>query len=448
MKAETDLRAYEVVEVALRDPPPGELRGFGIDSPKRGGMGDSYTLQVDGWVVGRDSPAEMVELTYNDRVVRRTPVRGTRADVAADLGVGSETDCVFHAAVGLVGLRLETTLGVRVVLEGGARIEAGSIAVRRAPLRTRYEPRLAPLLVTSLGRSGTTLLMKMLASHPEIVVLRRFPYESAPAKYWLHMLKVLTEPANLVDSAHPETFFSNFWWVGSNPFNDELVQRHAPLERSVGRAYVERLAVFCQQSIDDWYTTLARYQDQPAAVYFAEKHLWPNYLPVLTWELYPRTKEVFLVRDFRDMAVSAMGFDERRGGESRPPGTTDEEYLRGPLRKMALDLRQSWRTRGDRGHLLRYEDLIRDGAASLRALFAYLEVDASQPTVDAVLEASAGETLALPGSSQEDSEVAVHRASADPEDSIGRWRRERDESFRTLVGEAFAEPLREFGYET
>ena len=59
--------------------------------------------------------------------------------------------------------------------------------------------------------------MKLLAAHPQVVVFRRFPYESAPAKYWLHILRVLSEPANMAESAHPDDFHNDLWWVGAQP---------------------------------------------------------------------------------------------------------------------------------------------------------------------------------------------------------------------------------------
>ena len=67
--------------------------------------------------------------------------------------------------------------------------------------------------------------------------------------------------------------------------------------------------------------------------------------PRHTWELYPHAKEVFLVRDFRDMALSILSFDERRGfaGFGRPEGATDEEYMRGVLAGMATDLQRAGR---------------------------------------------------------------------------------------------------------
>jgi hypothetical protein len=235
--------------------------------------------------------------------------------------------------------------------------------------------------------------------------------------------------------------------VGANPFHDERVYEQPPLESWFGRAYVERLATFSKRSIEDWYLTLARTQEQPDAVYFAEKHLWPNYLPVLTWELYPRAKELFLVRDFRDMARSIMAFDEKRGftGFGRPEGASDEDYLRGELRLMARDLQQSWQTRRDRAHLVRYEDLVLDPAASLTSMLEYLELDASPATVEAVLAHGAEDVLRLPGSSHEPTEVQAHRTVRDPRETIGRWRRE-DGSVTALADEVFGEALAEFGY--
>jgi hypothetical protein len=357
---------------------------------------------------------------------------------------------VFHVLVSLIGLKLEATLSLRVVLDDATRVPVGSITIRRDPLRTFFEPRLAPLMVTCLGRSGSTWLMQILASHPEVVVFRRFPYESAPAKYWLHALRVLSEPANFAESAYTDTFHNDIWWVGNNPFHDDRVHEQVPLETWFAGTYVERLALFFQQTIEDWYMTLARTQVQPAPVYFAEKHMWPNYLPVLTWELYPRAKEVFLVRDFRDVARSIMAFDERRGfaGFGRPEGVTDEEYMRGDLSKMARDLQMSWRTRRERGHLLRYEDLVLQPAETLTAMLEYLEVDSSPATVQEVLARGAEPVLQLPGASYEPSEVQVHRTVADPKATIGRWRREGDDSVQTLANEVFGDVLEEFGYPT
>ena len=425
------------------------LLGLVLDDPAPGTRRNLHVLHMVGWAVGRDSPATAVEVLANDRLLRTVPVRGGRADVAASVGVAPDTDCVFHAMVGLIGLKQDAELRLRVVLESGERVDAAVVRVRRTALDTGYEPVLAPLMVTTLGRSGSTWLMQLLASHPSVVVFRRFPYESTPAKYWLHMLRVLSEPANLVESAHPDTFHNNLWSVGNNPYHDDRVYEQVPLETWFGQTYPERLAAFSQRQIDDWYLTLARTQVQLQPVYFAEKHMWPNYIPVLTWELYPHAKEVFLVRDFRDMARSILAFDERRGfaGFGRPESATDEEYMRGVLADMARDLHRSWQTRRDRAHLIRYEDLVLDSESTMRGLLEYLEIDASPETTRRVIEQGSEQVLRLPGSGYEATEVQAHRTVPDPRESVGRWRREADDEFRRLSEEVFGEALRGFGYD-
>jgi hypothetical protein len=442
------LALYEIRDIALLPERVERLLGFEFDVPAEGERRNLYIVHITGWTVGREVPAIAVEVLQDARVLRTVPVRGGREDVAAALGIPGDTGCVFHALVNLVGLGLEATLTFRVILEDGTTVRAGSMSISRNPLRTGFRPTLQPLIVSTLGRSGSTWLMQLLASHQQVLVFRRFPYESAPAKYWLHMLRVLSEPGNLERSAHPATFHEDPWWVGANPYHDDRAYEQSLLDTWLASTYVERLADFCLRSIEDWYMTLARTQSQLSPVYFAEKHVWPNYLPALTWELYPRAKEVFLVRDFRDMAHSIMAFDAKRGfaGFRRPEGASDEDYIRGELRQMTQDLRASWQARADRAHLVRYEDLVLKPAETLTAILEYLELDASPETVSEVLETGSEQILRLPGASFEAVEIQTHRTVQDPRASIGRWQRESDGDFRTLSEEVFGEALAEFGY--
>jgi hypothetical protein len=278
----------------------------------------------------------------------------------------------------------------------------------------------------------------MFAAHPKIVVYPRYPYESSSAKYWAHMLKVLSEPANLMQSVRPDSFHNDLWHVGHNPFFDDGVAQTARQGHWFGRTYIEELAAFCQRSIESWYTTLAESQEQENPVYFAEKHMWPNYLPVLMRELYPAAKEVFLVRDFRDMVCSIMAFDDNRGypGFGRPDDKTDEDYIRQELKEAAFSLYNSWKTRQDRSHLVRYEDMVLRPEQTLKELLEYLELDSSEAIVREILAKASEETA----------DLKHHRTSSTSQESIGRWRRERDEAFRELCQETFGELLEEFGY--
>jgi hypothetical protein len=440
---------YEVLEVSP-EPAAGEsLIGAHIDLPKPGPGADTYMLHIVGWVLGRNSRAREVEVLYQpepdrvrpgrEHVIRVTPVRGDRTDVAATFPeVPPDIDCHFESLVGLIGLTPRFELRLRAVLEDETRVPIGRLRVRHEPLRTAYEPRLTPVGVTCLGRSGSTWLMAMLASHPRIVAYRRFPYESSPAKYWMQALKVLAEPSNIWQSAHPDSFQSSLWWTGHNPYYDDRIAGEPDHNRFFARDYVEGLATYFQESIDRWYSTLARTQGQDDPVYFAEKHLWPNYIPVLLRELYPKAKEIFLVRDFRDMALSILAFDRKRGfpGFGHAEGQTEEEYVTSFLKPAALSMANGWRTRGASSHLVRYEDLVTGPAETLAALLDYLELEHDPETLAAIINAT---SVATP-------EVEGHRTSDDPHGSVGRWQRERDDAFRALCTEAFAEELAVFGY--
>jgi hypothetical protein len=438
---------YEVQDISLHPERDDHLLGFEVDSPAVGTGDDLYVLHLIGWAVGRDSPAVALDVFHNDRLVRSVPVRGPRADVAERLGVPPETNCVFHALVGLIGLGLEPRLDLVVVLADETRVPVGSVVLQRRALVPEYIPRIRPLVVTTLGRSGSTWLMQMLAAHPAVVVFRRFPYESTPAKYWLHALRVLAEPVNFVQSMQPDTF-DDPWWVGNNPYHDDRVYEQDRLAGWFARSHVESMADNSKRTIDDWYTTLATVQAQPDVSFFAEKHVWPTYLPDLIWELYPRTKEIFLVRDFRDMAHSILAFDAKRGyaGFGRPEGSSDAEYMRGGLREMVRDLLRGWRARRDRAHLVRYEDLVLQPRETVTAMLEYVGIDASSERVGDVLDHGSEQVLTLPGFSYEPSEIASHRTAPDLKATIGRWEEESDESFRALSEEVFGEALREFGY--
>jgi hypothetical protein len=276
-------------------------------------------------------------------------------------------------------------------------------------------------------------MMGLFASHPQIVVYRQYPYEYFAAKYWAHMLKVLAEPANAVQSSVPGEFHSDIWHVGHNPFYNRHTGEHHELGQWFGRTYIEQLATFCQKSIDDWYAAVARTQGQAEPIYFAEKHS-AGHVPILMWELYPDAKEVFLVRDFRDMVCSLMSF---YNGKARTRAKNDAEYV-SRLRGWAFRLYEDWKTREGRSYLVRYEDLAARPAETLTGVLEYLEMEASDQVVNDMLVRASEETPDLRG----------HRTTPNLAASIGRWRRELEPGVQQACEETFGELLGAFGYSS
>ena len=157
--------------------------------------------------------------------------------------------------------------------------------------------------------------MRMLAAHPAVVAYDRPPYEARGGKYWLHVLKTLAAPADASKRVGaPMEFHLEPLAAGGNPFYSAAFAAWPAVEAWSGSTYVTDLAAFCQRSIDGWYLATAAAQDQASAplVYFAEKH-FPDVYPRLLRELYPAARELFLVRDFRDMVASMQAYNARKG---------------------------------------------------------------------------------------------------------------------------------------
>jgi hypothetical protein len=426
---------YRIEGFSLSADASPQLRAAGIDEPAAGSEGDVHALDVRGWALGRDQRAAWVEALHGDTVLQRRRILIRRPDVEAAFPAAEPGACGFRVLVGMVGLPERFELRLETVLADGSRARIGTIAGRREPLRSGFEPAVQPLMVTTIGRSGSTWIMRMLASHPDVVAYDFYPYESWPARYWAHVLKVLVAPGS-PDSSHPHLFESEEFEVGRNPFYNPRAFNDPLLREWLGRSQVERTAAFVQGMIEDSYLTLARSQQKRGLRYFAEKVFLKQPLaPVLMRELYPQAREVFLVRDLRDVASSMLALKRDVYGDERW-GSAEQELVWERTRAAARTLRDAWISRRESSHLVRYEDLILQPHETLTAVLEYLELERSVEIVERMAGRSWGEDQRLPG----------HPGAADPRRTIGRWRNVEDDEFQERSRAAFEDVLVEFGY--
>src|SRR5690242_12857204 len=157
------------IESVDRAPLDRRLRGAELDV-EPGARFDTYTLAVTGWVLGRSTPAVAVELEAAAMPAWGAPVSMERRDLVdryPELPDAPRSGFVVEASV--LGFPVLFDVDVRAVLADGTRAAIGSIRVRRRPLTTEFEPSLQPLMLTSLGRTGTHWVLLVLSRHPAVV---------------------------------------------------------------------------------------------------------------------------------------------------------------------------------------------------------------------------------------------------------------------------------------
>jgi GT2 family glycosyltransferase/SAM-dependent methyltransferase len=141
-------RAVECRCEAQPNPSP-HLRGFWVEQPAAGEPMPFPWIDVAGWVLGGEAPAEAVELRHRGRPFRRVPVTGSRPDIArAFPDVPWAASAGFHAPVNLLTVDGLLDLEVRAELAAG----------RQVSIRRRMEARAGarePAVVVALDAAQT-----------------------------------------------------------------------------------------------------------------------------------------------------------------------------------------------------------------------------------------------------------------------------------------------------
>ena len=119
-------------------------------------------------------------------------------------------------------------------------------------------------------------------------------------------------------------------------------------------------------------------------------------------ELYPHSRELILVRDWRDVFCSMRSYSAERGIPlfGRSDQNTDAEHLTF-LGAQIEELMRHLEANRDGSHVVRYEDLVLDPAATLEGVLDYLGLERGAGVVSAMREpvldsGPEGETIARP----------------------------------------------------
>ena len=419
---------------------PAGLEGACIDLPHAGASSGEQVLRIVGWALGREVPVERIEVGVTSwGVVAEAPVAGVRPDMEASVPANPHARlCGFEVAVPLLAMPPAFSLWVMAVDASGERHHIASIAGTRSALVLPPAGGPAPLMVTTLGRTGSTWLTHLLGAHPAILALEPFRVEPRVLTYWIDVFRTLAAPGSYMAplmSTEPET---EGWWLGRGRTLGEPGHSRE-LESWLASAHITDVATFCRDRISALYGQVAETSGAEVHAQFFVEKCNPSLVPVLAGELFPGAKEVFLVRDLRDRLASTFDYNRRKGydGFGRGEFETDEAYVREYVLASASALLEAWRSRRERSLLVRYEDLVLEPAATAARMLSYLDLPDDPASVDSLLS----------DASMPDDVTGPHRTSSDAVASVGRWQVDLDESLQAVCQDALGEVLSAFGYD-
>jgi hypothetical protein len=410
-----------------------QLRGFELEVPAAGTTSSLQSLPIDGWLLGRTA-ATAVEVLQEGHVVLRLPVRVSRQDLRGAFPDDEDAGAAgFSGAVGALRLRAKFELLLRGRLADGSTLPLATIRGSREPLQLPAAEGPRPLIVTTLGRTGSTWCVWMLQSHPAIVAHSPFENDARVGTYWMSALQTLADPTSYLRQVFPGDVTDPQWWVGMEADTPSRLNDGA-LNSWLGDSRIYELALSCRARIDSFYEFLAERQGKQPA-FFVEKFL-PRQIPAdLLREVYPGAKEVVLVRDLRDVYCSVLSFNRKRGYQAfgRENAESDEDYIDN-VRRSGEALLAHMRSEGRETHLLRYEDLIREPVPTLEPLLEFLGLDpAGAPAMV--------ERASVPADGMEH-----HMTAPNASASIGRWRSDLEPELAERCDSILSPVAADFGY--
>ena len=400
----------------------------------RGGHVDAVSrTHVAGWAADSEQPDRALELCVlvDGREHGRMTANLPRRDITA-LGRFGTAGHGFHLVFPTpLTASAEHRLSVRyadtmAALPNGERVLTPDLKADAPPAQDRagpgMAPQLTPILVSAPGRSGTTYLMSCLAASPQVVAAELIPYEVRLLSYYASVFDVLTAPADLERSTHPDRLEGDGFHIGFNPFSARQYAqafRDQSVPASFHERWVpERLGLALAETVREYYARLAADQGKPAARLFAEKNNNLNEpTRAFVRRTFPGMREIAITRDPRDVLCSQMAYF-----------SSSQDTAFKHLSHSCRQLLRMHEAAGEDLCFVRYEDLV-GGTAAFETLSAFL-----------------GATVKPAQAQANEATFARHATSESPQASIGRWHRDLPHALRAQTATAWGPFLERFGY--
>jgi len=392
-----------------------------IDFPRNQIVSSTYSVPVSGWVLSprfSADPVTHVRLVSGARTVKfKVPLHGAREDAACQFPTA---DAGRSAAflIYLDTLDLDETFCVQVqaMTRSERAIPIAGITGRRVKVGAASTGRPAPLMVTTLGRTGGTRVFELLSRHPDVAGFPAFEIETRVVGYWMDVLRSLSRANGTLQQISPSELVAGRtdWFLGPKPAGSpETYVSDRTIFRHLAGPSVDLTRDFCREQARGVMRHCLQSVDKPGATFYVEK-IAPGPAVELALREFPGSREVILVRDLRDMYCSIVAFDAKRGtdGFGRSRCESDEHFI-AALREGAEEMTFAWTQRRRRGAVLvKYEDVVLKPTETLTRVFTELRLDASDRAVQ----------IALDETNTNAARRAGHLTAKDPVTSIGRWK--------------------------
>jgi len=355
---------------------------------------------VVGWAADNEQWDREVEIAVfvNGKLFSRFPASQFRDGLKGSLSTEATGkygfEFTFEPALSILD---EHKIEVKVV--GATQLLPNGTKVLKSP--ARLQSPLTPVMITSSGRSGTTVLMQWLSKYPELVMGQLYPYEMKLANYYSAAFRVLAAETDRKNSTDPDTMFGDKFrhLIGSNPYtrlgSHGVTTSRKALERFFEETVPTAYADTFRNLIQEYYNILKQDQNKPLARYFVEKSVLDEAARKGPRLFFGNVREIVLVRDPRDFLCSAKAFWKM----------SSEQALRLVVHS-SRRLEEISLQAGPDTIVVKYEDLVGSPVETMQRIGDFIGLS----------------RIKLSDTDNDKSLFGVHGTSSSPASSIGRWR--------------------------
>jgi hypothetical protein len=380
---------------------------------------------VAGWAADTENPRNEVEIVI---LVNGAEVGRVRAN---EFRKG--LDAVVPGSTGRHGfefkfdpeLRIYEDYRIEVKLAGTDNLLAQGL--KNLPRPALCTSSLVPILITSSGRAGSTLLMRYLSQFPEVVTGSAYPYELKLANYYSAAFSVLAADENRKHSTDPDTMFDpKFrYMIGSNPYTQSGHHGESAAKAVARHFFDERVPTLLAETFRtlllEYYTGLKREQNKSSARYFAEKSSLDEIARKGPRIFFETLREIVLVRDPRDLLCSSKAFWKLSSDQAL--GIVVHACRRLEEIRLTADK--------DDTIVIKYEDLVVDRIKAMERIIDFIGVNRANSY----------------GSTRDNELFEKHGTSKSPVSSVGRWRNDLSENEIEKCERYTRGYMSAFGYE-